>query len=55
MVDVSNSKGGAVLVSIQPISSSNVPAKKDTKEQWTIVDEDPPVKVSGIVSLKSDN
>lgn len=47
MVDVSDSKGGAVLVNVQPISSSSAVAasKSNPQESWAIVDEDPPVKV----------
>ncbi len=46
MVDVSDSKGGAVVMSIQPVSSStNTVTINDPEESWSIVDEDPPLKV----------
>ncbi|XP_003388923.1 PREDICTED: TBC1 domain family member 10A-like [Amphimedon queenslandica] len=40
MVDVSNSKGGTVLVSIQPVSSDLLPPQPNIEEGWDIVAED---------------
>ena len=40
MVDVSNSKGGTVLVSIQPVSSDLLPPQPNIEEGWDIVVED---------------
>ena len=41
MVDVSNAKGGTVLVSVQPVSSNQLlPPQPDIEEGWDmIVDE----------------
>ena len=48
MVDVSDTKGGAVLVSMQPISSSALNQDEEPEESWAVVDHDSPVKAREI-------
>lgn len=42
MVDVSNTKGGAVMISVQPVSSELATSKENSnpEESWAVVDGD---------------